>query len=117
MAIVIKAGSTTLPSPDSITVSDEIIWSANTGRSSTGEMIGDVIAEKKTFTINWGILTKAQRNTIRNNLPSGFHSFSIIEDGTTTTIDYYRSNIQYEILGTFGGVTYYKGMHVSIIQQ
>ncbi len=116
-AVVIKAGSVTLPSPDTISTSEEIIWSANTGRSSTGKMIGDVIAEKITFAISWGVLTKSQRDLIRSNLQSGFHPFTIIEDGTPTTIDAYRSNITAEILGTFGGVTYYKGMTVSIIQQ
>lgn len=117
MSVVIKSGSVTLPSPDSIQTSDEIIWSANTGRSSTGKMIGDVVAEKKTFAIQWGVLTKAQRDLIRSNLQSGFHSFSIIEDGTTTTITSYRSTITFDILGTFGGVTYYNNMQVSIIQQ
>ena len=117
MGVVIKAGTVTLPSPDSITTSDEIIWSANTGRSSTGKMIGDVIAEKTTFAIQWGVLTKAQRDLIRSNIRSGFHPFSVIEDGAETQIDSYRSTITFDTLGTHGGVTYFKNMQVSIIQQ
>ena len=116
MGIVIKAGNTTLPSPVAVTASNEIIWSANTGRSSTGKMIGDVVAEKKTFAITWGILTKAQRNLITSNLTSGFISFSIIEDNVTTTITSYRSTITYEAI-VAGNETYYKNMQVSIIQQ
>lgn len=115
--IVIKAGSVTLPSPDAITTSDEIIWSANTGRSSSGKMIGDVVAEKQTFQIHWGVLTKAQRDSIRTRLQPGFHPFTITEDGESTTIDAYRSTITCDAVGTFGGVTYYKNMQVSIIQQ
>lgn len=117
MGIVIKAGNVVLPSPDAIKTSDEIIWSANTGRSSTGKMIGDVISEKTTFAIQWGVLTKAERDMIRSNLSSGFHPFSVIEDGTTTTIDSYRSAITFDTLGTFGGATYFNNMQVSIIQQ
>lgn len=117
MGIVIKAGSTTLPSPIGITASDEIIWSSNTGRSSSGKMIGDVIAEKQTFNITWGVLTKGQRDTIRNALSSGFHPFSVIEDGSTSTIEAYRSTITYDYIGTHGGVSYYKNMQVSVIQQ
>lgn len=115
--VSIKAGSVVLPSPDSITTTDEIIWSANTGRSSAGKMIGDVIAEKTTFAIQWGVLTKAQRDLIRSSLRSGFHPFTLIEDGTETTIDSYRSTITFDTLGTAGGVTYYKNLQVSIIQQ
>ena len=117
MSVVIKSGSTTLPSPDKLTTSNEIIWSANTGRNTSGLMIGDVVAEKTTFTITWGVLTKAQRNLIRNSLQSGFHPFTIIEDGDSTTIDSYRSTITYDTIGTAGSTTYYKDMQVSIIQQ
>ena len=41
---ILWSGNTTLPAPTEITVNDEIIWSSNTGRSTSGEMIGDVIA-------------------------------------------------------------------------
>lgn len=117
MGIVIKSGTTTLPSPVALTGSDEIIWSSNTGRSSTGKMIGDVIAEKQTFQIQWGVLTKAERDLIRSSLQSGFHPFSVIEDGVATTVDSYRSTITWDTLACIGNVTYYKNMQVSIIQQ
>ena len=116
MGIVIKAGSTVLPSPDKLTTSDEIIWSSNTGRSSRGKMIGDVVAEKTTFAITWGVLTKAERDLVRAKLTSGFHPFTLIEDGDTTTITAYRSTLQGEAI-VAGGQTYYKGVQVSIIQQ
>lgn len=115
--IVIKANGVTLPSPDEISTSDEIIWSANTGRSSTGKMIGDVIAEKKTIAVKWGVLTKSQLNTIRSNLQSGFQSFTLSIDGADTTITAYRSTLNAEVLGTAGSVTYYKSAEVTIIQQ
>lgn len=115
--VVIKSGVTTLPSPIALTGTDEIIWSANTGRSSTGKMIGDVIAEKKTFQIQWGVLTKAQRDLIRSRLQSGFHPFSVIEDGVETTVDSYRSTITWDTLACVGNTTYYRNMQVSIIQQ
>ena len=80
-------------------------------------MIGDVVAEKTTFAITWGVLTKAQRDLIRTKLASGFHPFTIIEDGAQTTIDAYRSTITFDTIGTAGGVSYYNNMQVSIIQQ
>lgn len=44
---ILWSGSTVLPSPVSISVNDQIIWSANTGRSASGSMIGDVVARKE----------------------------------------------------------------------
>ena len=115
--ITIKANNTTLPSPVEISTGDETIWSSNTGRSTTGKMIGDVVSEKKTFEIEWGVLTRAQFNTIRNNLAAGFHPFTIIIDGTSTEITSYRGTLSGKLLGTFGGTTYYKSASVSVIQQ
>lgn len=117
MAVTIKSGSVTLPSPVEVKTSNEIIWSANTGRSGTGKMIGDVVAEKETIDITWGVLTKAQFNLIKSNMKSGFHPFTLIIDGESVTIPSYRSTLTKEILGTFGGVTYYKNATVSVIEQ
>lgn len=117
MAIEIRGNGTLLPSPDAITAADEIIWSADTGRSASGKMLGDVIAEKETFNVEWGVLTKAEYGVIRSALLSGFHPFAITIDGTTDTITSYRGTLTAPLLGTFGGVTYYKGVTVSVIQQ
>ncbi len=117
MSVVIAANGITLPSPVEISTSDEIIWSSNTGRSSTGKMIGDVVAKKQTINITWGVLTRSQFNTIKNNMSGGFYPFAIIVDGSTTTITSYRGSLTGEILGTFGGTTYYKDASVSVIQQ
>lgn len=37
---ILKAGGVVLPAPVSITVNDEIIWSADTGRTMSGQMVG-----------------------------------------------------------------------------
>lgn len=50
---ILWSGSVTLPAPVEISVNDEIIWSSNTGRLASGEMAGDVIAEKKDVSIKW----------------------------------------------------------------
>ena len=117
MGIVIKVGQHELPSPVELSTADEIIWSSNTGRSATGKMIGDVVAEKKTFEIRWGVLTKSQKDVIAQRLTSGFVSFQVVIDGNSTTIDVYRGTLNASLLGTYGGVTYYKEASVSVVQQ
>ena len=117
MSATIKANGVDLPSPVEIGTSEEIIWSANTGRSTTGLMVGDVVAEKRTLNIRWGILTAAEYDSIRSNLRSGFHPFTLTVDGAAATITAYRGAIAGTMLGTYGGVTYYNDVSVSVIQQ
>lgn len=115
--VSIRADGRLLPSPVEISTTDEIIWSANTGRSSTGLMIGDVVAKKMTINIKWGVLTAPEYRSIKSKLDSGFHPFTITIDTDGTTIDAYRGTLTGTLLGTFGGVTYYKDASVAIIQQ
>lgn len=118
MATYLKAGNVALPAPVKISVSDEILWSSNTGRSTdSGKMIGDVIAEKKTIDIEWGILTAAEMKTISKNLKSGFYPVSFYDNGEMLSITSYRGTLKKEYLGYIGGTHYYKNASVSIIQQ
>ena len=115
--VTITANSVTLPSPVEITTTDEIIWSENTGRSTTGQMLGDVIAQKQTFEIKWGVLTESDFQSLRTNIRSGFNPFTLTIDNDSYQITAYRGNIVGDILGTYGGVTYRRNASVTIIQQ
>lgn len=117
MSISIKAGGVALPSPTELTAGSEIIWSANTGRTASGLMVGDVVAEKQTLAIRWGVLTKAELDAIRSKLTAGFYPVTLAIDRESVTMNYYRGTLSYEILGTFGGTTYYRNAAVNIIQQ
>ncbi len=117
MAATIKANGVTLPSPTEIGTGEEIIWSANTGRSTTGLMIGDVVAEKRTFQISWGVLTAAEYESIRTNLRSGFNTFMLTADDVMVSLTAYRGTISGTMLGTRGGVTFYKDVTASVIEQ
>lgn len=118
MAQILKAGSTILPAPVQITSSEEVIWSARTGRSAaSGKMIGDVIANKKTVDIQWGVLTEAEVRQIQDALVSGFFQFSLYDCGEVT-ISVYRGTLQKEHLGYIGdGDYYYRSLTVSVIEQ
>lgn len=109
----ITVNGVALASPVSISNSDEIIWSSGTGRSANGQMSGDVVANKKTIQISWGILTQDEYNAIRN-IPSGF--FNAVVQGQS--IRAYRSTISGSCLGTFSdGITYYNDVSTSFIEQ
>jgi len=113
---IVRAGNVTLPSPIEIDRGDEIIWAENTGRSTSGMMIGDVIAEKKTFSIKWGILTIAEFNLINSALAAGFFSMSLSLGSTTIQLTAYRSSITSQII-TAGSEIFYKDVSVQAIEQ
>lgn len=115
---VLKSGSVELPDPVSISVNDEIIWTADTGRTLSGLMIGDVVAEKKNVNIKWGILPESEAALIKRTLTAGFIPFTFRDDGVMVTIESYRGTLSKEHLGYVGdGIYYYKSVSVDIIQR
>ena len=115
---ILWSGSTTLPAPVSISIGDEIIWSANTGRSASGAMIGDVVAQKKNIAITWGILTEAEMAVIKSVCTAGFFTISFHDDGVDLSIRAYRGTLTKEAIGYLSdGVYYYRSASLSIIQK
>ena len=97
----ISVGGVALASPVEISINNEIIWSSSTGRSASGLMTGDVIAEKRTF-------------SIKSKLVAGFFTANILGQSITG----YRGTITETVMGRLSdGVTYYNGLSVSIIEQ
>lgn len=115
--MIIKVGGVTLPSPVEMSIDDEIIWSSDTGRTLSGQMVGDVISEKKNISIQWGILDEDEFLTIKNSLIPGFFPFSIHDNGEDITLEGYRSAISKDYLGLLSGKHYYRSTTVSIIQR
>lgn len=115
---ILKAGDIELPSPDEISTDDELIWSEETGRVASGKMVGDVIAEKKTLSITWGILTESQVKLIAQNLKSGFFPITFKDNGTFITIPAYRGTLSKEHIGTLSdGIYYYRSVTCDLVQQ
>ena len=115
---ILWSGSTTLPAPVSISINDEIIWTSDTGRTLAGYMIGNPVAEKKTLSVKWGILTETEIKLIKKTLIPGYFPVSFYEDGIDITISSYRGTLSKEQLGWLGdGIFYYKSASVDIIQR
>lgn len=128
MALGIYAGATAsgmvlLPSPTDLKPSHELIWSENTGRAQSGtnkaKMVGDVVAEKITYNIQWNMLTQSQLDLIKARLTAGFFYFGIGTSATqaqNSAKTFYRGNIQYDIT-PIGNTLYYKSVTVDVIEQ
>ena len=114
----LKAGGVVLPAPVSLSVSDEMIWTADTGRTLSGYMVGDVVAEKKNLSIKWGFLTEDELSLIKGTMLAGFFPFTFRDDGIDLTIESYRGTLSKEVLGDLGDGTYwYKSVSVDVIQR
>lgn len=128
MALGIYAGATAntvveLPSPDSVKPSYELIWSENTGRAQSGankaKMIGDVVAEKRTYEIQWGLISDADFNTIKSKLTKGFFYFAVatsLSSAKSNAQPFYRSEIAGN-LKPIGNTIYWRDVTVSVIEQ
>lgn len=114
----LKVGSVALPEPAQLSSGDEIIWSASTGRTASGKMTGDVVAEKKNLNITWGVLPESEVYKIKSNLKSGFLPLTFHDDGMNITISAYRGTLTKEHIGRLGdGIYYYKSVTVTIVEQ
>lgn len=113
----ISVGGTALPSPTGLQVDDEIIWSSDSGRDLSGLFSGDVIAQKKSVTVSWGILTAAEVAQIQNSLTAGYLSVTIQDAAGSVTISAYRGTLSKVLLGTIAGTTYYKSVSCKIVQR
>ena len=128
MALGIYAGTSAngvsvLPSPDAIKPSFELIWSENTGRAQSGankaKMIGDVVAEKRTYEIRWGVISDSELTIIKTKLKKGFFYFAVattLDRAKSSAVPFYRSEIAGNYL-PIGDTIYWKDVTVSVIEQ
>lgn len=102
----------------SMSVNDEIIWSSDTGRTLSGWMVGDVIAEKKNISLKYSWMTESQVKTLKQALQAGFFNIKFRDCAEDMTIPAYRSTLSKEAAGYIGdGTFYYRSVSVDVIQR
>ena len=113
-----SVGQSPLPSPISISVDDEILWSADSGRDLSGLFSGDVIAEKKTVSISWGILIETEVTLLEEKLCAGYLPLTFRDAGGSLTIESYRGTLSKVLLGYIGdGILYFRSVSCKIVQR
>ena len=118
MKELLRAGDIVLPAPVSISVNDEIIGSSDTGRLMDGTMAGEVIAQKKTVSIKWGILQESELVLIKSGIIIGFFPITFRDDGVDMTITTYRGTMSKEQIGRLGdGRFWYRSASVDLIER
>ena len=107
------------PALEGITISKEKIWSSNAGRTTSGKMVGTVVAVKTTLKIKWPPLTPAQTAVVENAVSgSAFVPVTFTDaTGSTVTKTMYFGTPSYTVYSWADGVQYIKDVTVDGIEQ
>lgn len=118
MKEILRAGDIVLPAPVSLSINDELIWTSETGRLMDGTMAGEVVAEKKTVSIKWGVLQESDIVLIKSGIISGFFPITFHDDGVDMTLTMYRGTLTKEQIGRLGdGIFWYRSASVDLIER
>lgn len=109
------------PAHKGVTLSSNKIWSTNTGRTTSGKMVGTIIAVKHKLEIKWPPLTMEQVAVIEGVVSVTANAFVPVRytDMTGTVVEYtmYTGDISYTQYSWHEGIQYVTDAHVSCIEQ
>ena len=111
-------GTTALPTPKSVTYSDNKLWSENTGRLDNGYFVGDMIGIKRKYEVVFPPLTETEFATVRTAVNAAFASVTITDmSGTDVTLDAYFGDLSYGAYSWHNNYRYVNDVSVSIIER
>lgn len=115
---MLKIGTTDLPTPKSVTYTQNKLWSQNTGRLDSGYFVGDLIAIKKKYQVIFPALTPTELATVRAAVNADFATVQITNaEGGTDTVLAYFGDVTVESYSWHNGINYAINAAVSIIER
>lgn len=107
------------PAKGGIVVTDEPIWSSNTGRATSGKMVGDIIAWKTTVDVTFPPLSFSESKKIRDTIKSAGKFFYIEYDdfGETVKKKVYVANIPRTLYSLVNGYKYHTDVKIQFVEQ
>ncbi len=109
------------PAYGGVTITDEPIWAANTGRSQTGKMIGDIVAWKTTIEVTWPPLSMADTTTLYNAIRNAGAFFDIsyydLNTSEQVTKTVYCNHIPRQLVSITEAYKRHAGVSVTFIEQ
>ena len=102
-----------------LTITDNIIWSANTGRVATGEMEGDIIAKKIKLNLTLAPLSDANAVKFARAIEPPFFpiTFRNPKTGQTDTLTFYVGTPTYPVYSYADSLPRYVGVAANFIQK
>lgn len=108
------------PALNGVTISREKIWSADTGRTASGKMVGTLVAQKTTIKLKWPPLTTAQAALIQQAVSGSSAFFPVVftdAGGTTRTLTMYAGTPTFTQYSWVNGIQYVVDAAVDLIEQ
>lgn len=109
------------PAHQGVTISTNKIWSSNTGRTTTGKMVGTIVTTKAKLEIKWPPLTEDQVAEIEAAVSDKNTPFVPVEytdmTGETVTKTMYFGDVTYTQYSWCRGIRYITDVSVSAIEQ
>lgn len=119
--MVINGIRVSTPKINGITVTDEPIWASNTGRSSTGKMIGDIVAWKTTVAVSWPPLSfddaKKIRDAVKNAGPFFVIEYYDFDDKKMVSKTVYADHIPRTLYSLVEKSQKYKDITINFTEQ
>lgn len=118
----LKINGAVMPAPalQGVTITSEKVWSSDTGRTSSGKMVGTLVAVKSKIAIRWPLLTMEQAGIIEAAV-SGSGGFVPMEytdmAGKTVEKTVYFGPPTYTIYSLADGLQYVLDAAVDGIEQ
>lgn len=107
------------PALKGVVISREPVWSAASGRTASGKMVGTIVARKTTLKLKWPPLTMAQAATLQQALESAdfFNVRFTDAGGVTRSLTMYAGTPSFAQYSWVEGVQYVVDAAVDLIEQ
>ena len=108
------------PKLEGVDFVDEKVWSKNTGRPVSGDMVGDIVTIKKTIVIEFPPLSPSQVKKVQSvvsNKTLPFFSFEFCDGYEVINCTVYGGSPSRKLYSAVKGINYYTGYRVELIEK
>lgn len=119
----LKINGVTMPTPaaEGVTITNNKVWSADTGRVASGKMTGTLVAIKAKITIKWPPLTMSEVSTIEAAVGNASSPWNTVQytdmTGNTVTKTMYFGDPSYTQYSWINGMQYITDVSVDGIER
>lgn len=108
-----------MPKVKGITQAREKIWSAKSGRATSGKYRGDLIGIKTTYEVEFGILTDAEAKKVDAELSKASMTVKArdVKTGVDGTFTMYAGTPTYPVYSYVEGYPRYTGTTVKLVEE
>lgn len=108
------------PKLEGVDISDPKVWSKNTGRPVSGDMVGDIVTIKRSIVIEFPPLSPAEVKKVQSvvsNKKLPFFSFEYCDGYEVTKCTVYAGTPSRKLYSAVAGINYYTGYRVDLVEK